>query len=259
MKLQATLSAMLTLALASATACGDAGAPAGTATSTPVAVATPGAAATPTGPSGPNLFSNPSFEEGEEPWISLTTEAWGTPFRVSRDAAHSGGQSALLEMRATEERGTKVFGVVQEIQPEEFPELISGYYRVGEWTRGTDTQYVQFVVIAFGATNMPGGFPNHQLRYPLAGIGDAPFVISNARFVFVGTEEPLPDDWVYFERNIRQDFLDKWQAVPQGFSKIRVLFEVRYDGKDEGVTDVSADVFYDDLYLGPAEANPNTP
>jgi hypothetical protein len=78
-----------------------------------------------------NLFVNPSFEEGEEPWFSMTTEAWGTPFRVSDAAAHSGEHSAFLEMRAgPEEVGARVFGVVQEIAPEQFPELLSGYYRV---------------------------------------------------------------------------------------------------------------------------------
>jgi hypothetical protein len=208
-----------------------------------------------------NLFGNPGFEDGEEPWISLTTEAWGTRFRVSDAAAHTGKYSAFLEMRAMPEAGSKVFGVVQEIKPQEFPELISGYYHVGEWKRGTLVQYLQFVVIAVGAKNMPQAdtFPNHQIRYLLAGVDKPPFAISNAKFIFVGTEEPVADGWVYFERNVRQDFIDQWGVAPEGFSMIRVLFEVRYDAKDEGVTDPMADVFYDDLYMGPAEDNPNAP
>lgn len=209
-----------------------------------------------------NLFTNPSFEEGEEPWISLTTEAWGTPFHVADAVAHAGKHSAALEMRAMAEAGTKVFGVVQEVQPDEFPELVSGYYRVGQWTRGTTVQYIQFVVIAIGSTNAPGAptpFPNHQIRYLLAGTDQEPFAISNAKFVFVGTAEPAPDDWVYFERNIRQDFIDQWGAAPEGFSSIRMLFEVRYDSKDAGNTKPEADVFFDDLYMGPAAENPNAP
>jgi hypothetical protein len=204
------------------------------------------------GSSSRNLLRNPGFENGEQPWISLSGAGWGAPFRVSDAAAHGGDHSALLEMRAEEEAGSKVFGVVQEIQPDEFPELISGYYRVGQWKRGTETQYLQFVVIAMGATNMPGGYPNYQIRYLLAGTSTPPLSISNAKFVFVGTEEPVPGGWVHFERNVRQDFIDQWGAVPQGFSMIRVLFEVRYDGKEAGVMDPMADVFYDDLYLGPA-------
>jgi hypothetical protein len=208
-----------------------------------------------------NVFRNPGFENGEEPWISLTTEAWGTHFRVSDDVAHTGKHSAFLEMRALPDPGSKVFGVVQEVTPKEFPELISGYYRVGQWKRGTPVQYLQFVVIAIGAPNMPMAdtFPNHQIRYLLAGTATPPFNISNAKFVYVGTEEPTPDGWVYFERNVRQDFIEQWGVAPEGFSMIRVLFEVRYDNKDQGVTDPMADVYYDDLYLGPAKDNPNAP
>jgi hypothetical protein len=211
------------------------------------------------GSAGPNLFRNPGFEDGQKPWTSLTTEAWGTPFSVSEDAAHSGTHSAFLHMQATEDAGSKVFGVVQDIQPKEFPELLSGYYRVAQWKRGTPIQYMQFVVIAFASTNVPQGFPNHQIRYLLAGTSEPPFDIANAKFIYVGTEEPRPDGWVYFERNIRQDFIDQWGAAPVGFSSLRILFEVRYDSKAEGVTTPAADVYYDDLYLGPAADNPNTP
>ena len=65
-----------------------------------------------------NLFVNPGFEGGEAPWSSLATQVWGTPFQVSREAAHSGQQSAFLQMRASSELGgTGIFGVVQEIAP----------------------------------------------------------------------------------------------------------------------------------------------
>jgi hypothetical protein len=206
-----------------------------------------------------NLFANPSFEQGREPWVSLSTEPWGSPFSLSSETAHTGTHSAFLEMRATADAGTRVWGVVQEMSPEEFPELISGYYRVGQWTRGTSVQYLQFVVVVFGATNMPPPFPNYQIRYPLAGIDAPPYGMLNAEFILVGTQEPVSDDWVYFERNVRQDFLKEWGVVPEGFSKIRTLFVVRYEDKEEGVTTPTADVFYDDLYLGPATANPNAP
>lgn len=39
-----------------------------------------------------------------------------------------------------------------------------------------------------------------------------------------------------------------------GFSKIRILFELRYDARAADSGEVKADVFYDDLYLGPAVA-----
>jgi hypothetical protein len=205
-----------------------------------------------------NVLINGSFERGEEPWFSLSTAGWGQPFRVTTDMAHSGAASVLLEMDAGEDAvGTQVFGVVQEVAPHEFPETISGFYRVENWLRGTEKQYLQFVVIVFGAQNLPGGFPNHQIRYLLAGAQEPPFTLGNARFVLVDTAEPRTGEWVRFERNLRDDFSQAWGAVPEGFSMIRVLFEVRYDDKQPGPGRVAADAFYDDLYMGPAEANPN--
>lgn len=204
------------------------------------------------------VLANPGFEIGEEPWFSMTTEAWGTPFRVSDAVAHSGQHSAFLEMRADPDAsGHKVFGVVQEITPGELPEVVSGYYRVEDWTRGTEKQYLQFVVIAIGATGLPGGFPNYQIRYILAGIDEPPFDITNARFIFVGKDEPVEDQWVYFERSFREDFEEAWGDIPDSFTTIRILFEVRYDDKPAGSGEVKADVFYDDLYAGPAGAGPN--
>lgn len=205
-----------------------------------------------------NLFVNPGFELGEQPWFSMSTQAWGSPFRVSDAVAHSGQHSALLEMSAASgATGDRVFGVVQEIIPGQFPELLSGYYWVEDWARGTEKQYLQFVVIVMGATGLPGNFPNYQIRYLLAGIDEPPFQISNARFVFVGKDEPVTGRWVYFERNLRDDFEELWGALPEMFLQIRILFEVRYDDKPAGSGEVKADVFYDDLYVGPAAANPS--
>ena len=50
------------------------------------------------------------------------------------------------------------------------------------------------------------------------------------------------------------DFEKLWETVPQGFDKIRVMFEVRCDNKRAGEGPVHADVYYDDLYWGPALA-----
>jgi hypothetical protein len=241
--------AFLVAMLAAVTACANESEPSGTPWATPSSVPA----------SSPNYFLNPGLEEGEGPWFSLTTSAWGTPFRLSEAAAHSGQHSALLEMRASREAaGTTVFGLVQEVSPKDFPEVLSGYYRVENWKRGTSKQYLQFAVIVWQADNLPGGYENHQIRYPLAGISAPPFLLRNAKFIFTNTEEPVSDQWVYFERNLRQDFQEVWGAVPEGFSKIRVLFEVRYDGKAAGSGEVKADVYYDDLYIGPADENPNT-
>ena len=207
-----------------------------------------------------NLFHNPDFELGEDPWCSLHPEQV-SPFEVTQDFAQSGESSALLRMRVpAEEVGkAKVFYLVQEVTPEEFPELISGYYRVENWTKGTPNQYLQFVVIAFDVANLTAGYPNYQMRYPLAGISEEPFAIANAFFVFLTKEEPRTGEWVYFERNIKEDFEQFWGVAPEGFSKLRILFEVRYDDKQAGSAPAEADVYYDSLYMGPASENPNKP
>jgi len=246
---------------------GESGVPTAEPTATPPA--TPTSLVTPVAdscvPQAPpegqaNLFHNPGFESGREPWCSLHAEEVPS-FEVSQDFAHSGTSSAYLQMRvpAEEAGNAKVFYLVQEVTPEQFPELISGYYRVENWVKGTPKQYLQFVVIDFGDTNLTPVYPNHQIRYPLAGISEEPFEIANAFFVFLTKEEPKTGEWVYFERNIKQDFEQLWGAAPEGFSKLRILFEVRYDNKEAGPSPANADVYYDDLYMGPASENPNRP
>ena len=194
-----------------------------------------------------NVFQNPGLEEGHDPWFSLREPE----FILAEDIVRTGKASALLKMRAYPKReGTEVFDLVQEVTPEQIPEILSGHYKVTAWTPGTRLQYLQFVVIVFGANNLPGDNPNHQIRYILAGIDEEPFVIDNAHFVFLDSEDPPLEQWVPFKVNVRDDFQRLWGAAPKGFEKIRVLFEVRYDSKAPGETP-EADVYYDDLYFGP--------
>ena len=211
-----------------------------------------------------NLFNDASFEgdfdascrsDSLNCWFSLKAPN----FTVSQAQANSGSNSAMLEMReGVGSDLTKVFYLVQEVNPTEFPEVISGSYFVENWAPGTEKQYLQFVVIVFGGgQNLPacpggGTCPNYQIRYLLAGIDKEPFEIANAKFVFLETEDPVQGEWVHFERNLRQDFIDLWGDIPFGADKIRVLFEVRYDAKDADEGPIEADVYYDDLFLGPA-------
>jgi hypothetical protein len=204
-------------------------------------------AAPQTSPQG-NVFQNPGLEEGRDPWFSLKEP----DFILAEDIARTGEASALLEMRADpQHEGAKVFYLVQEVTPEQLPEVVSGHYRVTKWTRETRLQYLQFVVIAFGVDNLSDDFPNHQIRYILAGIDEEPFPIGNAHFVFLSSEDPPLDQWVPFRVNVKEDFQRLWGAAPEGYEKIRVLFEVRYDSKVPGEVP-EADVYYDDLYFGPA-------
>jgi hypothetical protein len=212
----------------------------------------PAPAVSVTQPADGNWFVNAGFEEGAEPWITLHPQE-GVGFTVSQDFAHSGSNSALLRMRdPADAEGAKVYYLVQEVSPGDFPDTIRGYYRVENWVKNTPRQYIQFVVIAFGPDNFPAAVGNYQLRYLLAGTDSAPFVINNAYFVFLGRDDPTQGEWVPFEANIRDDFQRLWGKVPEGFDKLRLLFEVRWDGKTAGDGVAEADVYYDDLYIGTA-------
>jgi hypothetical protein len=199
-----------------------------------------------------NLLANAGFEAGEDPWIGL--HGGETDFAVTDAQALSGTNSALLHMRDVpndEGEGathSKVYYLVQEITPEAMPEVVRGNYFVENWVEGAPHQYLQFVIIAFDPENFEAG--NWQIRYPLAGIDSQPFAIGNAKFNFVSREAPVQGQWVPFEVHPRDDFEELWGQVPEGFTSLRLLFEVRWDNKVFGEGSPSADVYYDDLYAG---------
>ncbi|MEX2158496.1 MAG: DUF192 domain-containing protein [Dehalococcoidia bacterium] len=231
------------------------------ASSTPVASGTPSVSACATPPGGTpallegNLFANPGFEQGKDPWISLDTEAWGTPFAVSSEQAVDGTNSASLTLRSEDGGPARVYGVVQEIAPQDFPEVISGSYCVTRWEKGTPDQYLQLAVIAFSPDNLPAQIGseanNVQMRYLLAGVDEQPTNVTNAGYVFVSRDEPKVGEWVHFEVDVRQDFADVWGEAPQGFENIRILFEVRWDNRQGSDGPSAADVYYDGLHAGP--------
>ena len=200
-----------------------------------------------------NLLENASFEDGGDPWFSLDSETWGEPFTVSDQQAKHGDSSALLELRSATEPGPeRIYGAVQDVTTETFPDVLSGSYYVERWQRGTELQYLQAVVIVEGAANAPAGIDasNHQVRYVLTGAGDPPLELGNARYVIAGERDPEVGMWVDFEFAVSEDFQRLWGVVPEGFESLRVLFEVRWDGRVEAELPARADVYYDDLYLG---------
>ena len=205
---------------------------------------------------GPNLLANPGFEEGKNPWYSMETSGWGAPFEVSDAVAHSGQYSAHLSLsRPPQPNQHEVLGAVQSLTPSSFPEFLSGFYRVEDWKRGTDIQYLQFVVIAI----LPENAGNIQIRYLLAGTATEPFEIGNAKFVFLSKEEPKIGEWVHFERNVADDFQQLWGQAPEKVQELRVFFEARYDSPTAIQPDVGGDVYYDDLYVGSKADAPTYP
>lgn len=211
-------------------------------------------------PAPPNLLENPGFEDGRDPWTEMGSGSWGA-FEVVDSPVRSGKASAYLPVRWESGRpgqGVKVYGVVQEPAPETFPDVLSGWFRVGDWWKESPATslYVQVVVIVWDdpkcqeLTGIPATQPikNYQIRYYLGGIDEPPFVLANARYKFIAKGAPPRDRWVRFEIPIKEDFRELWGHEPSGFSSLRVLFEARWDGKPEG-TGVRADVWYDDLAL----------
>jgi hypothetical protein len=211
---------------------------------------------------GPNLLANPGFEAGREGWsFRDQSPHWGD-FRIVGRPTHSGLAAAHLRLHHTPAlppRRAKVYGVVQELRPGRFPETLGGFYRVDGWEKsveGTDL-YLQLVVIVWGdpttAERMakPGrAVSNYQLRYYLAGLEEPPFRLANARVAFVRRGPPPLGVWQRFEVPLRADFERLWGGVPQEFDHLSVLFEARWDNMPPR-SGVRADVYYDDLYVGP--------
>lgn len=227
-----------------------------------------------------NLLVNPSFEEPVAPeqkqpvdphvlgeWWSFAgpEKPYWRHFEIDDSIAHDGNNSVRLTLDSEGFGGrTLIVGATQNAQTETMPDELSGYVRVDDWARGTTNQYVQIVVIVWNAqANLPEGVDvsNYQIAYTFAGIEEPPFRIDNRKFLFPRAPfvalqgedgNPIEGEWVRFDLNPRADFLAHWGVDPSDFQYVRVLFEVRYDGRIAPVEPRGqAVVHWDDLYFGP--------
>ena len=217
-------------------------------------------------PAPDNLLENPGFEDGRHGWRAMSGSRYWGDFRIVDTVAgpvRSGRRAAHLPVRwepHLREHAVRVFGVLQQPSPEQFPAMLSGWYRFETWSKDapeTDL-YAQVVVVVWGDPRAPEivspqapdpRVENYQIRYYLAGIHEPPFTLSNARVKFLGKGPPRLGEWIYFEIPLRDDFRELWGTVPEDYAFVRVLFEGRWDNKPEG-TRVRADVYFDDLFLG---------
>lgn len=199
-----------------------------------------------------NLLQNGGFTSGDEPWASHTRGVWNRrAFDVVTEPGSGDNRAAsVMLLSAQPHQPRQLMGVIQDVTPRACPRYLRGRYFVADWRRGTAHQYVQVVVIAFGADNAPAGMPNHQLRISLAGIAAPAFEVRNAKWVFVGPREPQAGRWVDFDLDLHTLFREHWGEAPRGFDKLRVLFEARWDGAKENDGPTRAVVLFDDLYLG---------
>jgi hypothetical protein len=209
-----------------------------------------------------NLLVNPGFENGREGWSYPTySKAW-KDFEIVASGARTGRRAAYLRLErdgSAPPKQVEVHGVVQELRPEPFPERLGGWYRVQRWEKDSEQAdlYLQVVVIVWDdprtasivrSERPTARLRNYQIRYYLAGLEEAPFQLLNARLEFVAKGPPKLGVWTHFELPLRADFERLWGVVPEGYDRLRILFEARWDNLPGGAG-VRADVYYDDLYL----------
>jgi hypothetical protein len=209
-----------------------------------------------------NLLANPGFEAGREGWSYPTYSKYWKDFEIAEAGARTGQRAARLRLErdpSSRPRRTEISGVVQELRPEAFPERLGGWYRVQRWEKESEPTdlYLQVVVIVWddpriGTIVRPErpvkGLRNYQMRYYLAGLEEPPFRLVNARLEFVDKGPPKLGVWTHFEVPLRSDFERLWGVVPEGYDRLRILFEARWDNMPAEAS-VHADVYYDDLYL----------
>ena len=201
-----------------------------------------------------NLLKNSGFENGKEGWQWLEWSGGWAPFKISDKIFRSGIRSAYLPVDSTgESRRTVVWGVVQEVTVKKCHiDCLEGYYYVGRWERGANKQYLQVVIIDLSRKVKGGG--NAQIRYILSGVDSPPYNLGNAHYVFVDSDrrkDPKIKKWIYFSMDPSFDFATQWGYEPKEGHLLRVLFEARFDDYILGQGRALADVYYDDLYLGP--------
>lgn len=225
-----------------------------------------------------NLLVNPSFEEPVPPqaqpvdphvigeWWSFAgpERPYWRHFEVSDDEAVEGDKSVRLTLDSEGYDGkTLIVGATQNVKADDMPDELSGYVRVDNWKRGTMRQYVQIVVIVWNVSdNLPADVQarNYQIAYTFAGIEQPPFRIDNRKFLFPRGElidlqgpdgNPVEGEWRRFDLNPRADFQKFWGVDPSDFEYLRVLYEVRYDGRQANLEPPAhAVVHWDDLYFG---------
>jgi len=209
-----------------------------------------------------NLLANPGFEAGREGWSYPTHSEFWKDFEIIDSGARTGRRVAYLRLEregSSPPMRVEVHGVVQELRPEPFPERLGGWYRVQRWEKDSKRTalYLQVVVIVWDDPRIAsivrserptGKLRNYQIRYYLAGLEEPPFQLLNARFEFVAKTPPELGVWTHFEVPLRADFERLWGVVPEGYGRLDIFFEARWDHMPEG-TGVRADVYYDDLYL----------
>jgi hypothetical protein len=199
-----------------------------------------------------NAIRNPGFEEGLDPWTTLPPPAAAEII----DEARTGDASVRLVLPSHEGAATDLaVAAVQQMQPTAFPEFVSGYYYVADWTAATTgLQYLEIAV-----TVRTGDFADerdvHTVRFALAGAAVEPAATADERWIMLDRDQPDTGRWIYFGYPLRQAFISEWGRTPSIWGFIDVTIAVRSEQDADG----EAVVMFDDLYLGAQLGNPNRP
>lgn len=203
-----------------------------------------------------NLIKNAGFEAGTQEWKWLEWSKGWAPFEHASNHAYEGKGSLYLPVRS-DGRPTIVWGAVQELTlDDDIPECVEGYYYVDQWQGGEWKQYLQFVIIDL-SHSLGEKMGQAQLRYIVSGVTTPPLNISNAQYLFVEThrrETPVLKQWTKFSIDPKADFLKNWNYTPTKGSQLRILFEARFDHHMKQANPALADVYFDNLYMGPKTA-----
>ncbi len=200
-----------------------------------------------------NLLVNAGFEQGTNGWTWLDWSKGWSGFSHDTKHAYEGDGSIHFSV-VSDHRETTVWGAVQEpVLFDDIPECIEGYYYVEDWDNGPWKQYLQLVVIDLTHSLGPKQ-GQAQLRYIISGSKTPPLNISNAQYLFLEkprADKPKIGQWTRFVANPRRDFQENWQYTPTKNAKLRVLFEARYDLHSADMPLAKAEVYFDNLYMGP--------
>ncbi|MEX2224969.1 MAG: hypothetical protein WEB52_00815 [Dehalococcoidia bacterium] len=211
--------------------------------------------AAPTPAVQPNVLQNAGFEQGADPWFAASPDR---QFRVTNLKPGTGTLSLRLELPAGDAApGPRIAGATQRIVSDTFPEFVSGYYYVDSWESPGMSPYVEFVVSIRGGGH-PDGSELHEVHFMLGGAAREPFTSPTEAFVFLSRDEPSTGQWTYFSYPVPEAIRSRLGWDPIGWEYLELSLAVR---DREGAADGAAvaDVYFDDLYLGPQLFNPNRP
>lgn len=199
-----------------------------------------------------NFFRNPSFEAGKAHWYWREGNPSWNGFEITDERAHTGKFSARLSLRGQPDLPpARIWGVIQGFQFDRHrtPGELEFWYRVENWRQTVKNQYIQAVVIFHGKNILPSPptFNHIQIRYILAGLEGPPYPAANVRYLLIGPPKPKEGEWIYFKRDIVEDFSKLWGWFPKKFEKVEFFFEVRYDDPPSPENLPQGDVYWDDF------------